>query len=129
MNKDIIEMQRNCNATCVIILDEHHQELNNSLIIDSDIEDYKLYSGLHGAPIFKEQLENISKEDEITYLVIRNLDKITEEKQNRYLGLVKDRHFQGYDLPKNIIIVLTITNKEQLNKISKDLYHYSVAAF
>lgn len=129
MNKDIIEMQRNCNATCVVILDEHYQEFNNSLIMDADIEDYRLFSGKLGNPLFKETLDSLGLTERIAYLIIRNIDLISEESQERYIGLVKDRHFNGYDIPKNIIIVFTITNKEQLNKISKDLYHYSVVAF
>ena len=126
MNKDIIEMQRNCNATCVVILDEHYQELNNSLIMDADIEDYRLFSGELGSPLFKETLDSFGLTERISYMIIRNINLISEEKQNRYLGLVKDRHFNGYDIPKNIIIVFTITNKQELNKISKELYHYSV---
>ena len=77
-----------------------------------------------GHPIFKEELEKVSKENEISYLIISNIDKVNEDKQNRFIGLVKDREFMGYNLPDNVIIVFTVETESDIKKVSKELYHF-----
>ena len=77
-----------------------------------------------GHPIFKEKLEKVSKENEISYLIISNIDKVNEDKQNRFIGLVKDREFMGYNLPDNVIIVFTVETESDIKKVSKELYYF-----
>ena len=61
------------------------------------------------------------------YLVIKDIDKIDKNLQDRYYQIVKDREFHGYELPKDMLIVLTIENQEGLKKISNELYHLCIA--
>ena len=61
--------------------------------------------------------------------IIIGIDKIDENTQNKYYQIVKDREYYGYNLPKDVIIVLTVEDKESLKKISKELYHFCVVAF
>lgn len=129
MNKDLIDLQRNSKATCAIVLDEFYKNIGQELIMDANISDEYLFLRSTGNPIFKEKLDNIASNKELTYFVIRNIDQISPERQNRYISLVKDRELIGYNLPQNVIIVFTISTKENLNKISKDLYHFCVVAF
>lgn len=129
MNKELIELQRGISATCVVILENNYQELGQILVMNADINDGYLFSGSLGNPIFKDKLDNISNNQELTYFVIKGIDDLEETKQNRYIGLVKDREFNNYKLPDNVIIVFTVKNKEGLRKISKELYHFCVVAF
>ena len=49
--------------------------------------------------------------------------------QNKYYQIVKDREFYGYKLPKDMIVVLTVKDREGLKNISKELYNFCVIAF
>lgn len=129
MNKELIEIQRGCTSTAVIILDKYIQTLEYALTMDANIGDEYLFATPFGDPIFKKQLDNLSKKANIVYFVIRGISKTDEQLQNRYIGLVKDREFSGYNLPNNVIIVFTINEKDELKKISKELYHFCVVAF
>lgn len=129
MNKELIEIQRGCTSTAVIILDKYIKTLGYALTMDANINDEYLFARSYGNPIFKEQLDNLSKKADIVYFVIREISKIEEKLQNRYVGLVKDREFGGYTLPNNVIIVFTINQKDELKKISKELYHFCVVSF
>ena len=73
--------------------------------------------------------EKISQNDEFAYFIIKGIDTLNIDLQNRYLGLVKDREFMGYNLPENVIITFSVDNKEGLKKISSELYHFCVVAF
>lgn len=129
MNKELIELQRGCKATCVVIPDAYYKYLGQTLSIDASIDDEFLFARPIGNPAFKEGLDIISNNKDLTYFVIRGIDKLTTDMQNRYIGLVKDREFEEYNLPDNVIIVFTVNDKEGLQKISKQLYHFCVVAF
>lgn len=126
MNKELIELQRGINSVCVIVPDSDYDKLGQVLFMDSSMNDAYLFGK---EPIFKEKIEEISKNGNITYFVIRNIDSLNEQEQNKYVGLVKDREMSGYNLPDNVIIVFTVKGIEGLKKISKELYHFSVVAF
>lgn len=129
MNKDLIELQRGCNATCVVIPDEYYRYLGQTLVMSANIGDEYLLASKIGNPIFKEKLDSMSSNGNITYFVIRGIDEITNDLQERYVSLVKDREFNGYNIPRNVIIVFTVNNREGLKKISEKLYHFCVVAF
>lgn len=129
MNKDLIDLQRNSKGTCAIVLDEFYKNIGQELVMNANIADEYLFARPAKNPIFKEKLDILSSNKKLTYFVIRNIDQIDYEKQNRYISLVKDRELIGYNLPQNVILVFTISNKENLSKISKDLYHFCVVAF
>lgn len=126
MNKELIELQRGSNATCVVILDENSRDLGQTLIMDANIQDKYLFGS---NPIFKNKLDRLSSKGILTYFVIRGIDELSSDMQNRYIGLVKDREFNGYNIPKNVIIVFTVKTRDNLKKISKELYQFCVVAF
>ena len=76
--------------------------------------------------IFKEIIFN---KEGIDYFIITEIDKLKENLQDKYYQIVKDREFNGYKLPENMIIVLTVEDRESLKKISQELYHFCVVAF
>lgn len=125
MNKELIELQKGIKATCVVIKEEDIQTLGVGIAFDAKIND-SLFSGKTGNPFFKEKLDSILRAEDIIYFVIKGIDEISESMQNRYIGLVKDREFNGYKLPDNVIIVFTVKNNEGIKNISKELYHFCV---
>ena len=129
MIKELIELQRGSKATCVVIEDSEFKNVGQTLYMDAFIEDKYLYAGDIGNPIFKEKLDAIASNGELTYFMIRKIDDVDFASQERYLGLVKDREFEGYTLPDNVIIIFTVKDREGLKKISKELYKFCVVAF
>lgn len=128
MNKELIELQRNSKATAVVILNEEYKSLNNSVVMKANVKDEILFNSKTGNPVFKQKLNEKAKSGEISYLVIYGIDEISEDMQERFLGIVKDREFDGYYLPENCIVVFTVKNKASYKKISKELYHFCVIA-
>ena len=128
MNKEIVELQKGINATCAVIKNSEADKLQNAVFMKSNINDSWLFGTKLGNPIFKERLDTASISGEIGYFVLLNFDSLSIEDQNRYISLIKDREFQGYNLPENIIIVLTIENEEGLKKISPEINHFCVVA-
>lgn len=120
INKELIELQKGCLATCVVIQNEDCKELDSKIIVNAESNYNELLT------IFK---ENSNNKQEINYFVISRIDKLNESLQNKYYQIVKDREFYGYKLPKDIIIVLTVKDREGLKNISKELYNFCVIAF
>lgn len=127
MNKELIELQRGINAGA-IILDAFYKSLGQTIFMEANLKDVHLFGTSLGNPLFKEQLERVSNNGLTTYFVIRRIDQISKEQQNRYLSLVKNREFHGYAIPENVVIVFTIQSRENVKKISEELYHLSVVA-
>lgn len=120
INKELIELQKGCEATCVVIPNEDSKELDSKIIISANSSDNELLM------TFK---ENISSKEELNYFIIDGIDQLNEDAQNKYYQIVKDREFNGYRLPKDMIIVLTVKDKDGLKNISQELYHFCVVAF
>ena len=120
IDKELIELQKGCEATCVVIPNEESKELDSRIIINANSSDNELLK------IFK---ENISSKEELNYFIINGIDQLDEDTQNKYYQIVKDREFNGYKLPKDMIIVLTVRDRKSLENISQELYHFCVVAF
>ncbi len=121
MNIDLIELQKGCKATCAIIQNEDIEKLNSKILINSKCKDNELLK------IFKEK---ISKADEkFEFLVIEEIDKLELDKQDKFYQIVKDREFNGILLPEDVVIVLTVENKDRLKNISSELHNLCVVAF
>ena len=119
INKELIELQKGNIATCVVILNEDLKELDSNVAINSSSSDNELFT----------TLKDISNKADLNYFVINDIDKLDESLQNKYYQIVKDREFYGNKLPENMIIVLTVNDREGLKNISKELYHFCVVAF
>ena len=120
IDKELIELQKGCSATCVVIQDEDCKELDSKVIVNADSNDSELLT------TFKEKISN---KEELDYFIISEIDKLNESLQNKYYQIVKDREFFGIKLPKDMIIVLTVKNREGLKNIAKELYNFCVIAF
>lgn len=120
INKELIELQQGCEATCVVILYDENKNLNPKVSINANITMSELIS------VFKEEIFN---KEGLSYFVINEIDQINEELQDKYYHIIKDREFYGNKLPENMIIVLTVKDRDSLKKISEKLYHFCVVAF
>lgn len=121
INIDLIELQKGCKATCAVIQSEDIEKLNSKILINSDCKDNELLK------IFKEK---ISKADEkFNYFVIEEIDNLEVDKQEKFYQIVKDREFNGIVLPEDVVIVLTVENKDKLKNISSELHNLCVVAF
>lgn len=129
IDQELIEEQLGCNSTCVVILQEDVNTLKNSYNVKVDESNSNIILGELNKENLKINLDKLVKENDITYLVIEEIDKIDEIKQEKYIGLIKDREFRGYNIPDNVIIVITIKDKDSLKKISSELYHFCVVVF
>ena len=118
MNKILIEMQRGLKATAVIIEDKNRSELDNALILDAK----KINIDTDKETALK--IEVKSKLSSISYLIIRGIDCVSEDRQLNWLSLVKDRMICNHYLPENVIIVFTISNQKNLVKINHELYKF-----
>ena len=121
IDKELVELQKGCNATCIIIETADIKELDSSVIISSNCEDVELYK------TFKEKVSKV--DNKFDCLIIEDIDKLETYKQDRIYQIVKDREFDGISIPEDVIIALTVENKEGLKKISPELYHICVVAF
>ncbi len=117
---DSIELEKGCPATCVVILEEDKNQLENSFCISASMDRKEMYHALE---------ENVASKDDVSYLVISNIDDTNEEVQDTFYHLVKDRQIDGLYIPEDTTIVLTIREKEGVKKISDDLYHFCVKAY
>lgn len=127
MIKELVDLQRNSNATCAIVTNDEFGELTPAITMKANVSDKFLFSG--EKPPFANKIDIKSKLSEICYFVIMGIDEIPIEQQNRYVGLVKDREMNGYYLPKNCVVVFAVKNRDALRKVSKELYHFAVVAF
>ena len=127
MNKELIDLQRNSKATCAIVQDNDYELLTPIVKMKANISDKMLFKA--EKPAFADKIDKISKTTNLCYFVITNIDEISNEEQERFVGLVKDREINGYYLPNNCIIVFTVKNKTVLKNISPSLYHFAVVAF
>ena len=127
MIKELIDLQRNSKATCAIIENKDIRKLYPGVAIKANVSDKFLFA--HSRPPFADIIEKKNKNSEICYLVIKGIDEISIDQQNRYNGLVKDRELNRYFLPDNCVIVFTVENRNGLKKVSKELYHFAVVAF
>ena len=118
IDKELIELQKGCKATCVIIQNEDIENLESKILIDSNCSDDELLK------VFKE-----ASDKKFNYLVVKEIDKLDIDKQDRFYQIIKDRELYKYMLSEDTIIVLTIKNKNELKNISQKLYNLCVVAF
>ena len=127
MIKEIVDLQRNSKATCVILTNDEYGELSPTVTMKANVSDKFLLAGKK--PPFADKIDTKSKSNEICYFVIKGIDELSTESQNRYVGLVKDREMNGYYLPNNCVIVFTVKDRTALKKVSQELYHFAVVPF
>lgn len=129
LDQELIQGELGCNSTCVVILQEDVKLLKNVYNVKADNSNSNMILGELNKENLKNNLDKLTEENNIAYLIIEEIDKLDSKQQEKYINIIKNREFRGYYLPKNVIIALTIKSKENLSKISSELYHFCVVAF
>lgn len=127
MNKDLVNLLRNCPSSAILVNDDEYTELNCVLSMQANLAKKSCFFGKNG-PIFKEKLENLSKKQKIVYFVVRNIDTTDFGVQQIFEGIVKDRVCANFVIPQNVIILFTVRDKQNLSKISTTLLHFCTVA-
>ena len=94
-------------------------------IVQADKSNSNMILGELNKENLKSNLDKL-KENEIAYFIIENIDELDSKQQEKYINLIKNREFRGYNIPENVIIVITIKSKENMSKIISELYHFCV---
>lgn len=128
MDKFIVELQKNCAATAVVVVGDEYKELKNYILINACNNKNLLFATNGVVEMCKEKLNKISSNNDICYLVIQGVDKLEKKYQRDFAEIVKDRRLSNYILPKNCIIVFTIENKLTLRYVDGELYKFLVIA-
>jgi hypothetical protein len=121
INMDLIELQKGCRATCAVIQNEDIEKLDSKILINSNCEDNELLK------IFNEKISKAN--EKIEFFVIEGIDNVEVDKQDKFYQIVKDREFNGNVLPEEVIIVLTVENRDKLKNIASELHNLCVVAF
>lgn len=50
------------------------------------------------------------------YLIIKGLEQLEEQKQEKFAGLLKDHRAGGYKLPANVQIIIPVAEKDKISK-------------
>ena len=111
-------------SMAVIVLNNDLKKLSNRIVMSADISDRALFGMDFGETAFSKKMNEVSKHNDLVNFVISNIENQTEECQNRFVGLVKDREMNGYTLPQNVVIVFPVDSKASIQKISKELYRF-----
>ena len=128
MNLDLIELQKGVKSTAVILYGEEFRQLSGVVLMNANVSNKFLYNIPYGKPVFKESLEDKAKRKDICYLVIKDLDLVDGQTQNRFIGLVKDREFCGYTLPNNCVVIFTVNDVSSLRNLTDDIYQFCIVA-
>ena len=121
IKKELIELQKGCKATCVIV-PTAQEELVAQVTISADASDSELCEAI-------KKCRANSFEDNTQYFEIKGIDEVEKDMQEKYSGFIKDRTFLTYELPHNTVIILTVESKQTLKKIIPELYRFCVIAF
>ena len=84
----------------------------NSVIIDSNVSLSALV-GDNGVPSW---YLDLTCDSSSKFLVINNIDLISKEEQLKFIELLKDREVCEYKIPDNVVIVLCVNNKGNIDE-------------
>ena len=95
------------------------EDLDVAIILPADINVKELnghYNGIDFVP--PKWLSELLNTSNSRILVIDKIDSITKEEQTKFIELLKYRKISTFELPKNVIIVVTASdiNKNTINE-------------
>lgn len=116
--KDIIvDLQKGNTTSAIITSNDYIKKIDNKNIIYLNNNENE-----------KEKINELSKSEELSYLVIKNINQYNTETQHSFASMIKDRTFMNYKIKNNTVIIFTIENKEDLKNISDELFHLCINA-
>ena len=132
MNKEQVELLGEYikAGTSAILIEEIPENVikKGAVVLEADCSKAELmgrYENLEFIePEWYKKLMDSSKEH-IPVLIIKDINKIPEEEQRKFIELFKYRKVYVYKLPKNCIIFATYSNFEK-KPIQEELYSFMV---
>ncbi len=98
------------------------EDLDDAIILPADINTKELnghYNGIDFVP--PKWFSKILNTGNSRILVIDKIDSITKEEQTKFIELLKYRKISTFELPKNVIIVVT-ANEINKNTINEEIF-------
>lgn len=126
MNKEKLEILKDylkLGEFPILIEDTYKDIFKNSILLANDckIEDLNgHYEGVDFCPPdwYTKLLEQAKKTRPV--LMIRNVNKIDINGQTKFIEILKYKKISTFDLPKNTLIVLTVTDLDS-NKLNEEV--------
>lgn len=116
-----IEIYEGVFATGILASNKNAETLKNCCVIKAEAKDDFLCK--EGKVVFAEALNKQSQKG-VCYLVVLNIDYASKEEQQKFVELVKDRIFFGFEIPDNCIVVFTCDKKQNYKNIDRQLYKF-----
>ena len=105
-------------------------EIENAVYISAKIQSKDLAIGIdnNSKYIYPQWVKDLEKIDaEKKHLIITDLDTISLDEQEKFIGLLKYKNLNGYSLPENTQIIMLAQNQEKVSlKITTYLLIYKI---
>lgn len=132
MNKEQIDLLGEYikHKKSVILVEEIPENViqKGAIVLNSDCSNTELMGGFEDVeykmPIWYQQLKESAK-NHIPVLIIKDINKIPEKEQRKFIELLKYRKVYINKLPENCMIFVTYSKIEE-NPIEEELYSFMV---
>lgn len=105
-------------------------EIENAVYISANIQSKDLAIGIddNSKYIYPQWVKDLEKIDaEKKHLIITDLDTISLDEQEKFIGLLKYKNLNGYSLPENTQIIMLAQNQDKVSlKITTYLLIYKI---
>ncbi len=112
------------NVSPILLENTPTELIKDEVVISSDCDDSYLNGHYEGidfkAPKWYEELQQKSK-NRIPILVIKDINKIDETEQKKFIEILKYKKISTFHLPENCIIIVTCSNLKEKN-ITEEIY-------
>ena len=118
--KVLLESLLKSGISNILIKDIDLNDLDNSVTLESECNTDELvghYEGIrYVAPIWYQKLIKLEQ----PILIIKDINKINEDDQRKFIEILKYKKISTFELPKNCLIILTL-NSSYKNKIEEEI--------
>ena len=83
LDQELIQGQLGCNSTCVVILQEDVKLLKNVYDVKADNSNSNMILGELNKENLKNNLDKLTEENNIAYLIIEEIDKLDSKQQEK----------------------------------------------
>lgn len=118
--KELLESLLKSGISNILIRDINLNDLDNSVTLESECNIDELvghYEGIkYVAPIWYQNLIKLEQ----PILIIKDINKINEDEQRKFIEILKYKKISTFELPTNCLIIVTL-NSLYKNKIEEEI--------
>ena len=118
--KELLESLLKSGISNILIRDINLNDLDNSVTLESECNIDELvghYEGIKNvAPIWYQNLIKLEQ----PILIIKDINKINEDEQRKFIEILKYKKISTFELPTNCLIIVTL-NSLYKNKIEEEI--------